>query len=50
MNETRSYFISISFTASSAEEAAKVVNAVVTQYFREKVKQRRLIKVVSCRN
>jgi uncharacterized protein involved in exopolysaccharide biosynthesis len=47
MNETRSYLISISYTASSAEEAAKVVNAVVTQYLREKVKQRRLIKVVA---
>jgi uncharacterized protein involved in exopolysaccharide biosynthesis len=47
MNDTRSYIISISFTASSADEAAQVVNAFVTEYFREKVKQRRLDKISS---
>jgi uncharacterized protein involved in exopolysaccharide biosynthesis len=47
MNDTRSYLISISFTDSSAEEAAQVVNAVVTEYLRDKVKQRRLEKVIS---
>lgn len=47
MNDTRSYLISISFTASSADEAAQVVNAVVTEYLRDKVKQRRLDKITS---
>jgi uncharacterized protein involved in exopolysaccharide biosynthesis len=47
MNDTRSYLISISFAASSADEAAQVVNAVVTEYLRDKVKQRRLDKVIS---
>src|SRR5215472_8251335 len=47
MNDTRSYVISISFTASSAEEAAKVVNAVVTEYLRDKVRQRRLGKLIA---
>ncbi|MBR0874908.1 hypothetical protein JQ633_31440 [Bradyrhizobium tropiciagri] len=46
-NETRSYLISISFTASSAEEAARVVNAVVAEYLRDKVRQRRQNKVVA---
>jgi len=47
MNDTRSYLISISFTASSADEAAQVVNAFVTEYFRDKIKQRRLDKIDS---
>lgn len=47
MNDTRSYVISISFTAPSAEDAAQVVNAVVTEYLRDKVRQRRLSKIVS---
>jgi uncharacterized protein involved in exopolysaccharide biosynthesis len=47
MNDTRSYIISISFTASSADEAAQVVNAFVTEYFRDKVKQRGLDKISS---
>lgn len=38
-NESRSYFISISFTAPSADEAARVVNAFVIEYLREKSKQ-----------
>jgi uncharacterized protein involved in exopolysaccharide biosynthesis len=46
-SDTRSYLISISFAASSAEEAAQVVNAVVTEYLRDKDKQRRLSKVRS---
>jgi uncharacterized protein involved in exopolysaccharide biosynthesis len=47
MNDTRSYLISVSFTASSAEEAAQVVNAVVTEYLRDKIRQRRLSKAIS---
>ncbi|VIO65177.1 hypothetical protein CI1B_02740 [Bradyrhizobium ivorense] len=47
MNDTRSYLISISFTSSSAEEAARVVNAVVAEYLRDKVRQRRQNKVVA---
>jgi uncharacterized protein involved in exopolysaccharide biosynthesis len=46
-NDTRSYLISVSFTASSAEEAAQVVNAVVIEYLRDKVRQRRLSKLIS---
>jgi uncharacterized protein involved in exopolysaccharide biosynthesis len=45
MNDTRSYLISISFTASSADEAAQVVNAIVIEYLRDKAKQRWLNKV-----
>jgi uncharacterized protein involved in exopolysaccharide biosynthesis len=45
MNDTRSYIISISFTASSAEEAARVVNAFVLEYVRNKEIQRRLDKL-----
>lgn len=47
MNDTRTYLISISFTSTSAEESARVVNAVVTEYLRDKVKQRRLNKVLA---
>ena len=47
MNDTRSYVISISFTASSAEEAVQVVNAVVTEYLRDKVRERRLNKAIA---
>jgi uncharacterized protein involved in exopolysaccharide biosynthesis len=47
MNDTRSYVISVSFTASSAEEAVQVVNAVVTEYLRDKVRQRRLGKAIA---
>jgi uncharacterized protein involved in exopolysaccharide biosynthesis len=45
MNDTRSYLISISFTASTAEEAAKVVNAFVVEYLRDKANQRRKEKI-----
>jgi uncharacterized protein involved in exopolysaccharide biosynthesis len=45
MNDTRSYLISISFTASTADEAAQVVNAFVTEYLRYKTKQRELEKM-----
>ena len=38
-NESRSYLISISFTAPSADEAARVVNAFAIEYAREKSKQ-----------
>ena len=47
MNDTRSYLISISFTASSADEAAQIVNAFVTEYRLDKVRQRRLDKISS---
>jgi uncharacterized protein involved in exopolysaccharide biosynthesis len=40
-NESRSYLISISATAPSADEAARVVNAFAIEYFREKSKQSR---------
>jgi uncharacterized protein involved in exopolysaccharide biosynthesis len=39
-NDSRSYLISVSFTARSPDEAARVVNAVVIEYFRDKVIQR----------
>ena len=41
MNDTRSYLISISFTAPAADEAAQVVNAIAIEYIREKDLQRR---------
>jgi uncharacterized protein involved in exopolysaccharide biosynthesis len=41
MNDTRSYLISISFTAPSADEAARVVNAFAIEYLRDKAIQRR---------
>jgi uncharacterized protein involved in exopolysaccharide biosynthesis len=36
MNDTRSYLISVSYTAPSADEAARVVNAFVIEYLRDK--------------
>jgi uncharacterized protein involved in exopolysaccharide biosynthesis len=39
--DTRSYLISISFTASSADEAARIVNAVAVEYLRDKWIQRK---------
>lgn len=45
MNDMRSYLISISFTTSTADEAARIVNAFVTEYLRYKAKQRRLEKI-----
>jgi uncharacterized protein involved in exopolysaccharide biosynthesis len=41
MNDTRSYLISISFAARSADEAARVVNAFAIEYLRDKDLQRR---------
>ncbi|MGJ4941588.1 hypothetical protein ACQR1W_13525 [Bradyrhizobium sp. HKCCYLS1011] len=45
MNDTRSYLISISFTATSPDEAARVVNAFLVQYLRDKAIQRGLDRV-----
>jgi uncharacterized protein involved in exopolysaccharide biosynthesis len=42
MNDTRSYLISVSFTAASAAEAARVVNAFVIEYLRDKAIQQGL--------
>lgn len=39
--DTRSYFISISYTADSADEATAIVNAVALEYLRDKATQRR---------
>jgi hypothetical protein len=39
--DTRSYIISISFTARSADEAAEIVNAIAIEYLRDKAVQRR---------
>ena len=39
-NDTRSYLIFISFTASSADEAARVVNTIAVEYLRAKSIQR----------
>jgi uncharacterized protein involved in exopolysaccharide biosynthesis len=50
MNDTRSYLISISFTASSADEAARVVNAFAIEYLRDKAIQRKLDVVNSAEN
>jgi uncharacterized protein involved in exopolysaccharide biosynthesis len=47
MNDTRSYLISISFTASSADEAAEIVNAFVVEYLHDKARERRLDKINS---
>jgi uncharacterized protein involved in exopolysaccharide biosynthesis len=45
MNDSRSYLISISYTASSAEEATRVVNSFAIEYLRDKAIQRRLSAV-----
>jgi uncharacterized protein involved in exopolysaccharide biosynthesis len=47
MNDTRSYLISISFTAHSAEEAAQVVNSFVLEYVHDKAIQRGLDRLNS---
>ena len=39
--DTRSYLISVTFTASSADEAARVVNAIAVEYLRDKWMQRK---------
>lgn len=36
VKDTRSYLISVSFTARSADEAATIVNAIALEYFRDK--------------
>jgi uncharacterized protein involved in exopolysaccharide biosynthesis len=41
MNDTRAYFISISFTAPTADEAARVVNAFALQHLQDQALQRR---------
>jgi len=41
MSDSRAYLISISFTAPSADEAARVVNAFAIEYLRDKDLQRR---------
>jgi capsular polysaccharide biosynthesis protein len=41
MKDGRSYLISISYTASSADEAARIVNAIAVEYVRGKSLQRR---------
>ncbi|HEY2758342.1 MAG TPA: Wzz/FepE/Etk N-terminal domain-containing protein [Pseudolabrys sp.] len=41
MNDSRSYLVSISYTASTAEEATRVVNAFATEYLRDKAIQTR---------
>ena len=41
MKDTRSYLISISFTARSADEAARVVNAIALEYLWDKTNHRR---------
>jgi len=41
VKDTRSYLISISFTARSADEAARVVNAIALEYLRDKAIHRR---------
>lgn len=40
-NDTRAYFISISFTAPTADEAVRVVNACALEYLQGKVLQQR---------
>jgi uncharacterized protein involved in exopolysaccharide biosynthesis len=42
MNDSRSYLISISYTASSAEEATRVVNSFAIEYLRDKAIQHKL--------
>jgi hypothetical protein len=45
--DTRSYLIAISFTASSAEEAARVVNTIAVEYVRDKWMQHRREAVIA---
>jgi capsular polysaccharide biosynthesis protein len=47
VKDTRSYLISISFTARSADEAARVVNAIAIEYLRDKTIHRRWDAVVA---
>jgi uncharacterized protein involved in exopolysaccharide biosynthesis len=41
MNDTRAYFISISFTAPTADEAVRVVNAIALQHLQDQALQQR---------
>jgi uncharacterized protein involved in exopolysaccharide biosynthesis len=41
MNDTRAYFISISFTAPTADEAVRVVNAFALEHLQDQALQRR---------
>lgn len=50
MKDTRSYLISISYTASSADEAARIVNAIAVEYIRGKSLQRTRDAVVAAEN
>jgi hypothetical protein len=45
VNDTRSHLISVSYTASSADEAARVVNSFAIEYLRDKPIQHRLDRV-----
>jgi capsular polysaccharide biosynthesis protein len=45
--DARSYLISISTTASSADEAARIVNTVAVEYLRDKLVQRRRDAVIA---
>lgn len=45
--DTRSYLVAISFTASSAEEAARVVNTIAVEYVRDKWMQHRREAVIA---
>src|SRR5262245_17409988 len=47
VKDTRSYLISISSTASSADEAARIVNTVAVEYLRDKLVQRRRDAVIA---
>jgi hypothetical protein len=47
VKDARSYLIAISTTASSADEAAQIVNTVALEYLREKLVQRRRDAVVA---
>lgn len=48
--DTRSYFISIAFTAASADEAAATVNAVALEYLRDKALHSRQDAVSAAEN
>jgi uncharacterized protein involved in exopolysaccharide biosynthesis len=50
MKDTRSYLISISYTARSADEAAGVVNAVALEYLRDKALERQQDVVTAAEN
>ena len=47
VKDTRSYLISISFTTRSADEAARVVNAIALEYLRDKAIHRRWDAVIA---